>query len=391
MPDLNRYFDHSATTPVAPEVLQAMQPFYAERFGNPSSLHQWGQEAEAAVEMARQRVASLLGCLPEEILFTSGATESNNLGLRGLARSQLRTEGKQHLLTTPVEHPSVLNTLRDLEAHEGFELELLPIDAYGRVLPDDVATRLRLETALVSIIYASNEIGSVNPIAEIGEVCRQASVPFHTDAVQAVNYLPMDVNALQVDLLPLSAHKFYGPKGIGILYRRNDLGLEAVQTGGGQERQLRAGTHNVPSIVGLAHALSLARERSEEHATQYRQWRDQIIAEILDRLTDVRLTGHPTARLPNHISFALRAVDSNALLAALDLAGFACSSGSACKAGMPEPSRVLQAIGLDPEWSLGALRITLGASNDEASIRDLIESLIEIVPRVRATYAQDQG
>ena len=391
MPDLNRYFDHSATTPVAPEVLQAMQPFYAERFGNPSSLHQWGQEAEAAVEMARQRVASLLGCLPEEILFTSGATESNNLGLRGLARSQLRTEGKQHLLTTPVEHPSVLNTLRDLEAHEGFELELLPIDAYGRVLPDDVATRLRLETALVSIIYASNEIGSVNPIAEIGEVCRQASVPFHTDAVQAVNYLPMDVNALQVDLLPLSAHKFYGPKGIGILYRRNDLGLEAVQTGGGQERQLRAGTHNVPSIVGLAHALSLARERSEEHATQYRQWRDQIIAEILDRLTDVRLTGHPTARLPNHISFALRAVDSNALLAALDLAGFACSSGSACKAGMPEPSRVLQAIGLDPEWSLGALRITLGASNDEASIRDLIESLIEIVPRVRATSAQDQG
>ncbi len=391
MPDLNRYFDHSATTPVAPEVLQAMQPFYAERFGNPSSLHQWGQEAEAAVETARQRVASLLGCLPEEILFTSGATESNNLGLRGLARSQLRTKGKQHLLTTPVEHPSVLNTLRDLEAHEGFELELLPIDAYGRVLPDDVATRLRPETALVSIIYASNEIGSVNPIAEIGEVCRQASVPFHTDAVQAVNYLPMDVNALQVDLLPLSAHKFYGPKGIGILYHRNDLGLEAVQTGGGQERQLRAGTHNVPSIVGLAHALSLARERSEEHATQYRQWRDQIIAEILDRLTDVRLTGHPTARLPNHISFALRAVDSNALLAALDLAGFACSSGSACKAGMPEPSRVLQAIGLDPEWSLGALRITLGASNDEASIRDLIESLIEIVPRVRATSAQDQG
>ena len=391
MPDLSRYFDHSATTPVAPEVLQAMQPFYAERFGNPSSLHQWGQEAEAAVEMARQRVASLLGCLPEEILFTSGATESNNLGLRGLARIKLRTEGKQHLLTTPVEHPSVLNTLRDLEAHEGFELELLPIDAYGRVSPDEVATRLRPETALVSIIYASNEIGSVNPIAEIGEVCRQASVPFHTDAVQAVNYLPMDVNALQVDLLPLSAHKFYGPKGIGILYRRNDLGLEAVQTGGGQERQLRAGTHNVPSIVGLAHALSLARERSEEHATQYRHWRDQIIAEILDRLTDVRLTGHPTARLPNHISFALRAVDSNALLAALDLAGFACSSGSACKAGMPEPSRVLQAIGLEPEWSLGALRITLGASNDEASIRDLIESLVEIVPRVRATSAQDQG
>jgi len=391
MPDLSRYFDHSATTPVAPEVLQAMQPFYAERFGNPSSLHQWGQEAEAAVEMARQRVASLLGCLPEEILFTSGATESNNLGLRGLARIKLRTEGKQHLLTTPVEHPSVLNTLRDLEAHEGFELELLPIDAYGRVSPDEVAMRLRPETALVSIIYASNEIGSVNPIAEIGEVCRQASVPFHTDAVQAVNYLPMDVNALQVDMLPLSAHKFYGPKGIGILYHRNDLGLEAVQTGGGQERQLRAGTHNVPSIVGLAHALSLARERSEEHATKYRQWRDQIIAEILDRLTDVRLTGHPTARLPNHISFALRAVDSNALLAALDLAGFACSSGSACKAGMPEPSRVLQAIGLEPEWSLGALRITLGASNDEASIRDLIESLVEIVPRVRATSAQDQG
>ncbi len=377
------YLDYAATTPLDSRVLQAMLPHFSREFGNPSSIHRWGQAAEAAVERSRTRVASVLGCSADEILFTSGGSESDNLALRGAAFAERRRRGATHILTTPVEHPAVLRTAQALARDHGFELELLPVDATGLVEPESLRRRIRPDTAIVSIIFANNEIGSLQPIAALGAVCREAGVPFHSDAVQAASHLELDVSRLNVDLLALGAHKFYGPKGIGALYVRGGLALDPVLTGGGQEHGLRAGTHNVPLLVGLAEALGITAAEREAHAREFTILRDRLIERVLDEVPDARLTGHPSQRLPNHASFVFRGVDGNSLLAALDVIGFGCSSGSACRTGDPEPSEVLLAVGLSREWALGSLRVTVGRPTTVEAVERLADALPGVVDRLR--------
>ena len=376
------YLDHAATTPVDPIVLEAMLPYFGEVFGNPSSIHRWGQKAEAAVEAARSDVAGVLNCMPEEVVFTGCGSESDNLALRGAARAAARIRGARHILTTPVEHHAVLRTAEQL-AQEGFELELLPVDGCGRVSPKDLESRLRQDTAIVSVIFANNEIGTINPIAELGALCREREIPFHTDAVQAASQLALDLRELPVDLLSIGAHKFYGPKGVGALFIRRGTPLDPSQTGGSQESGLRAGTHNVPLIIGLAKALVLTAASLDEHGGHYRRLRDKLITEIPLRIPDARVTGHPDERLPNHASFVFRDLDGNQLLAALDLQGFGCSSGSACKTGDPEPSDVLTAIGLPREWALGSLRVTVGRSTADDDIQAFLGLLSDVVSLLR--------
>lgn len=377
------YLDYAATTPVDERVLQAMLPFFTQAFGNPSSIHAFGQQAEAAVEEARETVARVLHCQPGEIIFTSCGSEADNLALRGVALARRAQNGANRILTTRAEHPAVSKTAADLERHYGFQVEWLPVDAYGRLLPETVAERLDERVALVSVMYANNEIGTINPIAEIAAVCRQRGVPFHTDAVQAAAYLPLDVEALGVDLLSLGAHKFYGPKGVGALYVRRGTPLLPLLTGGGQEGGRRAGTSNVPYLVGLAEALRLTDLEREERIAHVHPLRDRLIGAILETIPEVQLTGHPVERLPNHASFVFRGVDGNLLLTLLDAAGFACSSGSACKTGNPEPSEVMTALGLPPEWGLGSLRITLGRHTTAEEVQALLEALPALVERAR--------
>ena len=381
------YLDHAATTPADPRVLEAMLPYFRESFGNPSSIHRWGQAAEAAVEDARRSVARVLGCSPEEIVFTSCGSESDNLALRGAALAARELRQATHLLTTPVEHPAVLRTARHLAEHAGFELEMIPVDGDGRVDPKTLESRLRSGTALVSVIYANNEIGTINPIRELAAVCRARGVPFHTDAVQAASQLEVEAGELGVDLMSIGAHKFYGPKGVGALYVRQGTGLIPAQTGGSQEHGLRAGTHNVPLIVGIAEALRLTDLERQTQADHFRMLRDRLIAGVLEGISGARLTGHRTERLPNHASFVFRGLDGNALVAALDMAGYGCSSGSACKTGSPEPSEVLTATGLPREWALGSLRVTVGRRTTIADIDGLLEVLPGIVVRLRKAEA----
>jgi cysteine desulfurase len=381
------YLDYAASTPVHPQVLEAMLPYFSQVFGNPSSVHSFGQQAEAAIETARETVAGLLNCRPQEVIFTSCGSESDNLALRGAALAFRQTHPggpPPHLLLSPVEHHAVAHTARQLQELHGCRVEFLPVDAHGRVDPADLKARLRPETALVSVLYANNEIGTLNPLPELGALCRAAGVPFHSDAVQGAAYLPTDVQALQVDLLALGAHKFYGPKGVGALYVRQDTRLAPHLTGGGQEFGLRAGTSNVPYIVGLAEAFRLAQAEREARAARLMPLRDRIIRQVLATVPETRLTGHPSERLPNHTSFVFRGADGNALLAQLDVAGFACSSGSACKTGSPAPSEVLLALGLVPEWALGSLRVTLGSGTTEEDVQAFLATLPGLVERNRA-------
>ena len=377
------YFYYAATTPLDPSVLQAMMPYFNDTFGNPSSIHQAGQRADAAVDRSRAKVAALIGADPFEITFTSGATESNNLALRGIAHQSKLTRGANRILTTAVEHPSVMQTCRQLEALEGFTLEFLPTDNEGRVQTQGLENVLQEDTALVSVIYANNEIGTVNPIAQIGALCRDRGIPFHIDAAQAANHLALDVNQLHIDLMTLGAHKFYGPKGVGVLYHRQQTAFTPWQTGGSQEYGHRAGTHNVPAIIGFATAFEIARDMLNEFTPRVSALRDQIIESIPQAIPDVVLSGSHEHRLANHVSFALKGIDSNQLLAALDLAGFACSSGSACKTGDPAPSPILLALGLDPDWALGSLRISLGRASTQPQVEDLVRALPTIVNRLR--------
>lgn len=377
------YLDYAATTPLDSKVLEKMFPFFTDQFGNPSSVHFWGQQAENAVESSREGVASCLNAAPGEIVFTGCGTESDNLALRGVARAQRNLNGKTHLLTTPVEHHAVSHTAFDLAEREGFEVELLPVDSFGMVDPDEVARRIRKDTALVSVIYANNEIGTINPIAEIGRICQEKGVPFHTDAVQAAAHLKMDVQRDNVDLLSIGAHKFYGPKGAGALYIRKGTPVVAVQTGGKQENYLRAGTHNVPYIVGLAEALKIAQSNPEERARHYQSMRDALIDTVLTRIPGSQLTGHPAMRLPNHASFVFDRVDGNTLLMMLDVKGFACSSGSACKTGNPQPSEVLLALGIPPQLALSSLRVTLGRDTTPEVITRFVEALSDCVSQQR--------
>lgn len=377
------YLDYAATTPLDSRVLSAMLPYFQETFGNPSSIHTYGQQAETALENAREKVAQTLGCQPEEIIFTSCGSESDNLALRGIALAARQQRHANHILISPVEHHAVSHTAQQIHKYFGFEVEYLPVDQHGLIQPQAVADHLRTDTALVSVIYANNEIGTISPIAEIGAACNARGIPFHTDAVQAAAYLPVDVNALHVDAMSIGAHKFYGPKGIGALYVRQGTPLLPAQTGGGQERGRRAGTHNIPYIVGLAEALSLAQAESAMNRAHLIPLRDRLIGQILEEAPHTLLTGHPSQRLPNHASFVFEGLDGNALLMALDMEGFACSSGSACKTGSPEPSEVLTALGLQRSWALGSLRITLGRANQASDIEAILKVLSPLVEKLR--------
>lgn len=379
----NIYLDYAATTPVAARVVEAMLPYFSEKFGNPSSIHWRGQQAEAAVDRAREMTAKCLGASPEEVVFTSCGSESDNLALRGAAFSRRKVDGSRHILISPVEHHAVLRTAEQLEKEFGFEMELLAVDNYGMVHADEVACRLRPDTSVVSVIFANNEIGTINPVNEIAAICRRRGVLFHTDAVQAAAHLPIDFNAGDIDMLAIGAHKFYGPKGVGALLVRKNTGLLPIITGGGQENGFRAGTHNVPLIVGLAEALTLMKDGEAERAHSAACKRDFLIAEVLRRIPDARLTGHPEKRLPNHASFVFHNADGNMLLIVLDAAGFEVSSGSACKVGSPSPSGVLLATGIDDIWALGSLRVTIGRDTTMAELEAFLEALPTAVEKSR--------
>jgi cysteine desulfurase len=377
------FLDYASTTPVDARVVEVMLPFFDQIFGNSSSIHRQGQRAENALEEARHAIASIIAAGPKELVFTSCGSESDNLALRGVAHAQMAGKSARHVLISSVEHHAVSNTALQLGELHGFEIEFIPVDQYGLVDPDEVGRRLRDDTAIVSVIFANNEIGSINPIREIGAICKEKGVPFHTDAVQAAAHLPLDVDSLNVDLLSLGAHKFYGPKGMGALYIREGTPIFPVQTGGGQEYNLRAGTHNIPLIVGMAEAYRLVQSSIDARNDHYSEMRDSLFSVVTETVPDTRITGHPSLRLPNHASFVFKNVDGNTLLMMLDAAGFACSSGSACKTGSPEPSDVLLAMGYPPEWALGSLRVTLGQQTTAGDLEDFLEVLPELVDKVR--------
>jgi cysteine desulfurase len=378
------YLDHSATTPVDPRVVEAMAPFWSEVFGNSESTHAFGLAAASALEEARQTVAGVLKCRAAELVFTGSGTEAINLALRGVAWAARQRGDGGHIVTTPVEHPAVSQTVAQLHNLFGFELTLVPVDGHGQVDPDDVAAAIRPDTLLVSVMMANNEIGTVQPVAAIGRICRERGVLFHTDAVQAAGRLPLEPDEMHADLLSISAHKFYGPKGVGLLYVRHGTPLVPALTGGGHERGRRPGTVNVAGAVGLAAALKLAEEIRVAECARLRQLRNQLIAGVLERIPDCRLTGHPTQRLCHHASFAFRGVEGETIVVQLDLLGIAASSGAACAGGEAEPSAVLLALGLAQDWLLGSLRLTLGRATTEADIARVLEVLPGIVERLRA-------
>jgi cysteine desulfurase len=377
------YLDYAATTPLDERVMSAMQPYFVAHFGNPSSVHRHGQKAEAAVETARETVGRVLNCSPAEIIFTSCGTESDNLAIRGSALAGRADSGADRLLASRTEHHAVSRTIEQLVEFQGYRAEWLTPDTDGGVRARAVQAALGQDCAVVSVMYANNEIGTINPIGPIAAACRAHGVPFHTDAVQAAAYVPLDVKALDVDLMSLGGHKFHGPKGVGALYVREGTRLVPAQTGGAQEDGLRAGTHNVPLIVGFAKALELVQSERVERVAHVEPLRDRIIGRVLEEIPASQLTGNHEMRLPNHASFVFRDVDGNLLLSLLDAAGFACSSGSACKTGDPEPSEVLTAIGLPREWSLGSLRVTLGKSTTAAEIEAFLKALPASVERAR--------
>lgn len=381
------YLDHAATTPVHPDVLAAMHPYFADVYGNPSSLHAAGQRGEAAVESARAEVAAALGCPAEEVTFTSGGSESDNLALRGAAFASRQARNASRILTTPVEHPAVLRTAEALAQHHGFILELLPVSGDGQVNPDDLRSRLTSDVAVVSIIHANNEIGTLNPVVDLARLCAERDIPFHTDSVQAAAHLDLHSLTQTPALISLGGHKLYGPKGIGVLRWPPGVPLLSQITGGGQEHGLRAGTHNVPLIVGMGIALKLAAERRAADQAHHQALRERLLTHIPAGIPQARLTGHREQRLPNHASFCFQHVDGNALVAALDRRGFACSSGSACKTGDPTPSGVLLAIGLDPAWALGSLRVTVGRGTRADEIDAFLAILPSVIQVLRAARA----
>ncbi len=377
------YLDHAATTPVAPQVITAMAPYWTEIYGNSASIHAFGRAAARGLEAARSQVAQVMGCHPTEVIFTASGTESDNLAIRGVAWAARDAGRGKHIITTTVEHHAVGHTVQQLCDRFGFEATFVPVDRYGQVDPADVRRAIRADTALISVVYANNEVGTIQPIAEIGQIARAHNIPFHTDAVQAAGKLSLDVNALRVDLLTLSAHKFYGPKGVGALYVRREMAFVPPLTGGGHERGRRPGTVDVAGNVGLAVALQLAEEKRGDETNRLARLRDWLIAGVLERVPDARLTGHPTARLADSASFAFRGCDGETLLMALDLAGIAASTGSACTTGDPEPSFVLTAMGLDPDWAVGSLRLSLGRATTGEQIERVLELLPGVVDQVR--------
>ena len=373
------YLDNAATTAVRPEVLSKMLPFFCDRAGNPSSIHSAGRETRKAVENARRQVAAALHAEAREIYFTAGGSESDNWAIRCAAAET----GKKRVITSAVEHHAVLHSCRALE-RDGFRVTYLPVDENGLVSPDDVRRALTDDTALISIMAANNEVGTLEPIREIGRIAREAGVLFHTDAVQAAGAVPIDVNDWNADLLSLSGHKFHGPKGVGALYIRKGTRIHNLIEGGAQERGLRAGTENVPGIVGMGEALSLAAAELSEYTARVTTLRDRLIQGVLSTVPEARLNGHPTLRLPGNANFSFPGVEGESLLMRLDLAGIACSSGSACTSGSLEPSHVLSAMGLSPDTARSSVRFSLGRDNTAEEIDRVLAVLPPIVEDLRA-------
>ena len=367
------YLDHAATTAVDPRVVDAMLPYFTERYGNASSIYQLGRESNRALSQARQVVADILGADSDEIIFTGCGSESDNLAIRGTVWAN-RDRGN-HIITTPIEHHAIGHTVEQLAHDFGYEVTLVPVDGHGVVDPDDVGRAITDKTVLVTIMYANNEVGTIEPIAECAKIARARGVPFHTDAVQAGGSLDLDVDRLGVDMMSLSAHKFYGPKGVGVLYVRKGTRVMPTQTGGGQERGMRAGTENLAYAVGLAKALELAYSDLDENNRRIAALRDRLVEGVLSTIPHTRLTGHPTQRLPNNASFVFDYVEGEAILLQLDLHGIAASSGSACSSGDTEPSHVLLAMGIPAAEAHGSLRLSLGNENTEQDV-DLVLSLL---------------
>jgi cysteine desulfurase len=382
------YLDHGASTPVHPQVIEAMAPFWTQLYGNPSSSHEFGRLASAALEDARAKIADLLNARPSEIIFTGCGSESDNLALRGVLWRARQDQRGNHLIISRIEHSAIKETARQLQKLFGFDLTILPVDQYGRIRIADLTAAIRPDTALISIMASNNEIGTLQPIAKIGEIAREQGIPFHSDAVQSIGVQAWDMSRMPIDLMSIAPHKFYGPKGVGVLYVRDGIQLEPSLTGGGQENGRRPGTENIAFAVGAAQALHLAAAELSQTVAHYQAMRDRLINGVLTALPhDSILTGHPQQRLPHNASFAFRHISGNDLLMHLDLAGIAASSGSACKSGDPKPSAVLEAVGLDPQWTKGGLRLTVGRQNKLPEI-DTVLSVIPAIVRKLQKLAQ---
>jgi cysteine desulfurase len=375
------YLDYAATTPTDPEVIAAMEPYFFDKFGNASSLHAYGQEAKKALEDSRQTLADFIGASPDEIVFTSGGTESDNYALLGAAYA-LEKKGN-HIITSVIEHHAISEPAKFLEK-KGFKVTYLGVDKDGLVSSDDLKKAITDKTILISIMHANNEIGTLQPIAQLGKLAKDKGIYFHTDAVQTVGHIPINVDQLNLDLLSLSGHKFYGPKGVGALYIRKGTRLETFMRGGDQEKGRRASTHNITGIVGLAKAIELCQNKMGSEIKFQSALRDRLIKEIPVRIPEVRLNGHPTLRLPNSVNFSIKYIEGESILLSLDMLGIACSTGSACTSSSLEPSHVLLAIGLDHETAHGSLRLTLGRWTKESDIDYLLEKLPPVVQKLRA-------
>jgi cysteine desulfurase len=375
------YLDYAATTPIHPEVVRAMLPYLSDAFGNPSSIHSFGQEARAAIEEARDKIAALIGARSEEVVFTCGGTEADNLAIKGIACAN-RNKGN-HIITTAIEHHAVVESCKFLQ-RQGFEATYLPVDSYGLVDPRDVKKAITDKTILISVMHANNEIGTIEPIAEIGKIAQGKGIYFHTDAVQTVGHIPVDVNELGVDLLAMSAHKLYGPKGVGALYVRKGTKLIPLLHGGEQERGYRASTENVPAIVGFGEAVAIAHRELGEEAKHLVPLRNKLIEGLMGCIDHIHLNGHPTQRLPNNVNVSIEFVAGETMLLNLDLQGIAASTGSACSSGGMEPSHVLLALGLSPDLADDSLRFTLGRETTDEEIDRVLEILPQIVAKLRA-------
>lgn len=375
------YLDYAATTPTHPEVVKTMLPYFTDAFGNPSSIYSYGQEAKGAIEEARGKVADLIRAQSEEIVFTSGGTEADNFAIKGVAYAK-EPKGN-HIITSSIEHHAVIETCKFLE-RRGFRVTYLPVDEYGLVEPDDVKRAITDKTILISVMHANNEIGTIEPIAEIGRIAREAGIYFHTDAVQAVGHIPVNADELGAALLSMSAHKLYGPKGVGALYIRKGTKLIPFMHGGEQERRRRASTENVPGIVGFGKAVELAQQEMTEEAKRLAYFRDQLIKGLLEQIDHTRLNGHPVKRLPNNVNVSVDFVEGESMLLNLDLEGICASTGSACSSSSLEPSHVLLALGLSHEQAHGSLRFTLGKWTTEEEIGRVLEVLPLVVAKLRA-------
>jgi cysteine desulfurase len=375
------YLDHAATTPTRSEVVKAMLPFFTNDFGNPSSIYSYGREAKGTVEEARTKVAEFIGARSEEIIFTSGGTEADNYALKGVAYFNERK--RNHIITTSIEHHAVLEVCKFLE-RRGFRITYLPVDKYGLVDPDDARKAITDKTVLISVMHANNEVGTIEPVQEIGKIAREAGVYFHSDTVQTVGHIPVNVDELKVDLLSISGHKFYGPKGVGALYVRKGTKLVSFMHGGGQEKRRRAGTENVAAIVGLGKAVELTGREMTKEAGRLVYLRDKLIKGLGKKIDHIHLNGHPTRRLPNNVNVSVDFVEGESMILNLDLEGICASTGSACSSASLEPSHVLLALGLPAEQAHGSLRFSLGRENTEADVERVLEVLPEIVAKLRS-------